>query len=110
MSLYCILGISRDADEESIRAAYRVLARRYHPDVGSGSSSEKFRAITEAYEILSDPERRRSYDRSLDNPLPAGVRVEHVTVEPMTAPPEPLAPNHFGRRRPLYLTALKPEP
>ena len=64
MDFYTILEVDSRADAEAIRAAYRSLARRYHPDAGDGSSSEKFRQITEAYETLSDPQRRAAYDRS----------------------------------------------
>lgn len=65
MTFYAILGIPPNADEEAIRGAYRTLARRYHPDRGAGSSSEKFRELTRAYETLSDRERRHAYDNSL---------------------------------------------
>ena len=52
MNYYVILGIPVDADHESIRHAFRVLARRFHPDAGAGSSAEKFHQIFEAYETL----------------------------------------------------------
>ena len=81
MTLYCILGVSSDADEDTIRAAYRVLARRYHPDLGGASSSEKFREVTEAYETLMDPQRRESYDRSLAISPPMAVPVEPMKSE-----------------------------
>jgi curved DNA-binding protein CbpA len=61
---YKILGISPDAGESEIRTAYRRLARKFHPDAGEGSSSEKFRAIQDAYELLTDSEKRKEYDRS----------------------------------------------
>ncbi len=61
---YTILGVSRDADQEQIKKAYRRLARRYHPDVaGNDRENEaRFKEINEAYEILSDPEKRHRYD------------------------------------------------
>jgi curved DNA-binding protein CbpA len=65
MNFYAVLGISRDADDETIRSAYRILARRYHPDRGAGSSSEKFRQVNQAYETLINPGTRQSYDLSL---------------------------------------------
>jgi curved DNA-binding protein CbpA len=63
MDYYVVLGIAEDADEEMIRSAFRALARRYHPDVGAGSSPVEFQRAREAYEILMDPERRRRYDQ-----------------------------------------------
>lgn len=62
---YQILGISKDATEKEIKAAYRKLARKLHPDVNPGdrASEEKFKQISEAYEVLRDPEKRTAYDR-----------------------------------------------
>ena len=65
---YGVLGVSRNANEKEIRQAYRKLARQHHPDVnGSGASDERFKSINEAYSILSDPDKRRRYDRYGDN-------------------------------------------
>ena len=65
MDYYVVLGIAVDADEETIRSAFRALARRYHPDVGAGSSPLEFQQAREAYETLADPECCRRYDRQL---------------------------------------------
>ncbi len=82
MTFYAILGIPSDADQETIRSSYRNLVRRYHPDAGSGSSPEKFRHVVEAYETLSDPQRREAYDRTLRrDPEPVRVRV-HPKMRP----------------------------
>lgn len=62
---YAILGVSKDASEKEIKQAYRRLARKYHPDVNPGNkeAEEKFKEISEAYEVLSDKEKRAKYDR-----------------------------------------------
>ena len=86
MNFYAVLGIPQHADDETIRRAYRILARRYHPDRGAGSSAEKFRQVNEAYEALIDPGSRHSYDLALhwtEGQLP--IRIE-PRVEPMMAP------------------------
>jgi DnaJ-class molecular chaperone len=58
---YEVLGISRTSSPAEIRKAYRNLAKKYHPDVGG--SEEKFKQITEAYEVLSDEQKRNIYDK-----------------------------------------------
>ena len=61
---YQVLGVGRDADQDTIRRAYRKLARKYHPDVNSDSDAEeRFKELGEAYEVLSDAEKRERYDR-----------------------------------------------
>ena len=66
---YDILGISRSATEKDVRQAFRRLARQYHPDVNPGdkAAEQKFKEINEAYEALSDPEKRKKYDRFGEN-------------------------------------------
>jgi len=60
---YEILGVSRDADSSAIKSAYRKLARKYHPDVNkTKEAEEKFKDINEAYEVLSDKNKRQRYD------------------------------------------------
>jgi len=64
MDYYEVLGVPRDADQDAIRRAYRKLARKYHPDLNSDSDAEdRFKELGEAYEVLSDPEKRERYDR-----------------------------------------------
>jgi curved DNA-binding protein len=70
---YEVLGVPRGAGAEEIQRAYRTLARRHHPDVDkSPGAEERFKEITEAYDVLSDPDSRRRYDAARS---PAGARV-----------------------------------
>lgn len=62
---YKVLGVNKTATEKEIKQAFRKLARQYHPDMNPGDSKaeERFKEINEAYEVLSDPEKRKKYDR-----------------------------------------------
>ena len=101
MNYYLLLGVPQDADADTIRSAFRVLARRYHPDAGEGSSAERFREILAAYETLNDPTRRWHYDRALqERPVPRPRVVEPLRAQ---AAPEPM----LRRRREVqYLDEL----
>ena len=61
---YKILGVAREASSDEIKKAFRKLARKHHPDVNPGDkkAEEKFKEINEAYEVLSDSDKRRKYD------------------------------------------------
>ena len=63
--LYEVLGISKTSDEKTIKKAYRKLAKKYHPDMNPGdkTAEQKFKEATDAYNILSDPEKRKLYDQ-----------------------------------------------
>src|ERR671924_409865 len=83
---YRILSVDRKADDKTIKSAYRKLARKYHPDVNKGQDA-RFKEINEAYEVLSDPEKRRRYDtlgpdwqrytQQASGPQPGGFTVEY---------------------------------
>ncbi len=72
--LYAILEVARDAGEDDIRTSYRRLARRHHPDVNPGDreAEERFKAVSGAYSVLSDPEKRRNYDEFGEASLDSG--------------------------------------
>jgi curved DNA-binding protein CbpA len=73
---YVVLGVPRQASGEEIVRAYRRAARASHPDSGGAGSAERFRAVSDAYDVLRDPRRRAVYDRSnpLDRPGTAAAR------------------------------------
>ena len=62
---YEVLGVDKNADDATIKKAYRNLAKKYHPDVrpGDAEAAEKFKEASEAYAVLSDPDKRRQYDQ-----------------------------------------------
>src|SRR6516225_12405431 len=71
---YGILGVRRDADPDEIKKAYRRLARELHPDVNPDPrTQERFKEITQAYEVLSDTDKRRMYDMGVDPFATAGT-------------------------------------
>ena len=60
---YQTLGVAKNASDKELKQAYRKLARKYHPDVAkTKDAGDRFREATEAYEVLSDPEKRKTYD------------------------------------------------
>jgi WD40 repeat protein len=102
---YAVLAVVPTADEETIRQAYRKLARAYHPDVAGESGAEPMKRVNAAYRVLSDPDRRRAYDQrrvgaasSARSASPARPR---TTTHPNAAPPPPAAPTRSAG--PLHL-------
>src|SRR5687767_9146267 len=71
--LYKILGVSENADDDSIKKAYRKLAKQYHPDATGGDKgkTERFKEVNEAYSILGDAQKRSEYDRLKHAPVGA---------------------------------------
>src|SRR2546421_2284216 len=90
---YKILGVARMADEKEIKSAYRKLARKYHPDVNPDKSAEeRFKEISEANDVLSDPDKRSQYDNSSER-LNAD-RSQHPQDDP-SSPSKPQASGGF---------------
>jgi curved DNA-binding protein CbpA len=105
---YKVLQVDREAEDEVIQAAYRRLARKYHPDLAAtGEAAARMAGINAAWELIGDPEARRAHDRSHATSLktsasaraagspapptdaPPTTRAAHGPREPSTAPPEP---------------------
>ena len=105
MDYYQVLGIPSSADQKAIRTAFRALVRRYHPDISNSASSERFRQVVEAYETLSEPVRRRSYDLSHAHlrDIPASP-AEPITSPGLTRRQYPTRP--FAE--PIYRYAVRP--
>jgi DnaJ-class molecular chaperone len=100
--LYRILGVARDASPHGIRSAYLRMAKDLHPDHAGEASTQAFRDLQLAYDVLSDPGRRREYDLELDRKRPARTwHAEPVSrrppAEPLVPEPPPVAP---GLRHP----------
>lgn len=88
---YIVLGVPRTENSSGIRAAFRQLAKRYHPDRAGAADAARFREIAEAYATLSDPDRRRLYNHRLDE----AERLRPPIAEPLSSraaspKPEPL--------------------
>lgn len=96
---YKTLGVKRNVDESEIRNAFRQLAKKYHPDICGEQQTRRFQEILEAYSVLSNPESRVCYNRSLvkaDRPADAGVIRKGVVRPENTARLRPLRPSFFG--------------
>jgi DnaJ-class molecular chaperone len=85
---YVVLGVPRDETADRIRTAYRELVKRYHPDRAGTLETARFREVTEAYEVLSDAERRRRYNDFLtrEGRTARSVEPQWPAAEPLTDP------------------------
>jgi DnaJ-class molecular chaperone len=85
---YTLLGVSSAESPRGIRAAYRGLAKRLHPDVAGEQATRAFQELTEAYNVLSDPQRRHDYNGKLNRAMDdAAVRVRHGQAETLVREP-----------------------
>jgi curved DNA-binding protein len=79
--LYAVLGVPRDADEETIKKAFRKLAMKYHPDKNPGKANEqRFKEVNQAHEVLSDKKKRALYDEFGEESLSQGFDAERARV------------------------------
>ena len=107
---YTALGVDPTADQDVIAAAFRALAKKYHPDTGTAAgtaSPERFAEVQEAYEVLGDPARREQYDADL---LEATQRTldAHLAAKTRRLAPGNAAPERLGRAGP-DLGGIRPE-
>jgi DnaJ-class molecular chaperone len=110
---YIVLGVPRQASGEEIARAYRRAARASHPDSASAGSAERFRAVSDAYEVLRDPRRRAVYDRSrpLARPRTAdagGASVRYVAPgsQHLVLGPDTRSVDNGGVLEEVFLIAL----
>jgi curved DNA-binding protein CbpA len=109
-SHYEILEVGRDASPVEIRRAYRRLARRYHPDVNAGADARaRFDELSQAYEVLHDPQQRARYDRASAG---GGARAGRPRPASSARPPRPAssarAPRSASTARPPVFTSGPP--
>lgn len=84
---YVVLGVSRGADIHKIKKAYRMIVKQFHPDKTSDAAqAEKFLEVKEAYETLSDKQKRLQYDRELERGRPASAPLADAPVRPVRKP------------------------
>src|SRR4029434_2500608 len=96
---YMILGVSSTENDKGIRAAYRDLVKKIHPDVAGEQATRSFQEVSEAYGVLSDPQRRREYNDKLNRAGDGGiVTVRQYPPEPPVREPVTILGNREGIR------------
>ena len=105
MDFYQIIGVSRDADAETIKKAYKKLAKECHPDThpGDRQAEERFKLISEAYSVLSDDEKRKLYDRKA---AAAGEKQRQNAARKANTREKKDGKQGQGRENPLDTSAL----
>jgi curved DNA-binding protein CbpA len=91
INLYALLGVKLEASQDELRASFRSLSKRFHPDtteLPASEASERFRALQDAMAVLSDPEQRRKYDSSLNDLFIDSSKVSSKVLIQQTIIPE----------------------
>jgi DnaJ-class molecular chaperone len=108
-NFYTILGVPRKATPDTIRTAYRDLAKRHHPDRGELAGACRFRDVVEAYEVLSDPERRRAHNEELGTAETSGSLAAKPIRTQSQREAEPLLSEGISISRALHTSRLSVE-
>jgi len=101
---YVVLGVPASESSTGIRQAFRELALRYHPDRAGAQGTRHFQELTEAYEVLSDPDRRASYDEGLRHGGEADLPARPPVWPASASEPEPLVPDRLSLLRDFWVT------
>jgi curved DNA-binding protein CbpA len=100
---YANLGVDRTESSHGIHQAYRQLSKKCHPDRVGRQGTQQFQEVQEAYEVLSDPGKRRAYDASIDRQRRVRMAADH-TIEPLVPSPHP---SEFCQPEPLVTRSVR---